>query len=397
MRFAVVALCFVSSIVCAAGPARADARAEAESAFRVGAAAYKDQQYVDAAAQFELAYSKLPAPEIAFSAAQAHRLALADKDGKDPVHLQRAVALYRAYLDQAPTGSRAADATDHLGRLEPQLRALDQAQLDQLKSQAARSRLLISVEAPDASATVDGKPAMVNQYQDVSPGAHTIVISAPGHAPMTLTRTVNPGDPVPVQAMLSPLPARLTLRGLGAARVAVDGRPVLVSRGTLELAHGRRYLTASGRGRLPLARELDLRPGQVLELDAHTGSTGQRKAAWFALAGAGALGVATIAAGTMTWIRNGQATDLRDAQPLQSDQEAGYEAKRASRDRWRSATIGFGTGAALIGAAGAVLYLFDTPSAEAAPLVPAAGAGADGGFTPMSVDGGFGLGYGGGF
>lgn len=372
----------------------ADARDEAQSAFRIAAKAYSDRQYAVAAVQFDLAYEKFAAPEIAFSAAQAHRFAFQENEAFE--HLSKAVEKYRLYIEKAPQGPRVGDARDHLARLEPRLReAAQQQKVEEINARAQRSRLLVSVEAPEATVTIDGKAALVNQYQDVEPGPHQIVVSAPGYEPMTVRRDVARGDQVPVQAMLVAKPARLTLPGAAEARVAIDGRQVTPIGDTVDVPHGRRFLTVSRRGRTPFARELELAPGQSMVVDSATERTGQRKAALVAVAGAALLGALAVGTGTMTWIQNSEATDLRDAEPLRTQDQSAYRSATDSRDRWRAVTIGFATSAVVLGAAGAALYFLDSPEAQGAPVM--APTPSSPGFTPMSLESGMGVSYEGSF
>jgi TolA-binding protein len=113
--------------LCLAGPAAAEDRAAAEQFFRLGAEAYKQGKFDVAATNFDSAYGHLKAPEIAFSAAQAHRLQY--QRAADPAHLKRAVELYRAYVEGAPDGAKRRDALVYLGRLDDALEQIDPAQL----------------------------------------------------------------------------------------------------------------------------------------------------------------------------------------------------------------------------------------------------------------------------
>src|SRR5436305_266246 len=105
MRTAVILV----GLVLLVSVARAD-RVKAEQYFHAGAEAFKQQRFSAAAEAFEAAYKEEHLPEIAFSTAQAYRrqyfispkLAFA----------QRAVELYRVYLDAVKSGGRIGDASD---------------------------------------------------------------------------------------------------------------------------------------------------------------------------------------------------------------------------------------------------------------------------------------------
>ncbi len=64
-----------------------------------------------------LPISSRPCRLIAFSLAQAHRRQYFVDHARE--HLQRSIALFRQYVELAPTGSRRADALDALSQLEP--------------------------------------------------------------------------------------------------------------------------------------------------------------------------------------------------------------------------------------------------------------------------------------
>ena len=102
-------------LVIATGAALAD-EVKAKQFFAAGAKAYAAQDFKNAAVYFEDAYAALPMPEIAFSAAQAHRRQYRVDD--DPDHVHRAIELYRAYLAKVKTGGRVGDAADNLAEME---------------------------------------------------------------------------------------------------------------------------------------------------------------------------------------------------------------------------------------------------------------------------------------
>src|SRR3954466_9139707 len=110
-----------------AGSAAADDRGAAEQFFRIGADAYKTGKFDAAAANFDRAYENLNAPEIAFSAAQAHRLQY--QVDRDPSRLKRAIELYQAYVTGAPDGAKRKDALVYLERLRDTLAKIDPAQI----------------------------------------------------------------------------------------------------------------------------------------------------------------------------------------------------------------------------------------------------------------------------
>src|SRR3954469_15887621 len=88
----------------------------AKESFKAGAAAYAAGDYLAAIQALEAAYQLTPLPAIAFSLAQAERRQyFVDRSF---AHLERAVTLFRRYIELSPSGSRRADALDALSQLE---------------------------------------------------------------------------------------------------------------------------------------------------------------------------------------------------------------------------------------------------------------------------------------
>ena len=97
----------------------------ARTFFNAGAQAYSAQRYAQAARSFDLAYELAPRPQLLFSLAQAERKEFFASN--DPSYLRRAVQHYKAYLEQAPTGGRQAEAQEAKADLESRLARLDPA------------------------------------------------------------------------------------------------------------------------------------------------------------------------------------------------------------------------------------------------------------------------------
>jgi hypothetical protein len=379
--------------LCVARPAAAEDRAAAEQFFRLGAEAYKGGKFDVAATNFDAAYENLKAPEIAFSAAQAHRLQY--QADHDPAHLKRAIELYQAYLAGAPSGAKRKDAQVYLDRLDDLLKKVDPAQLVAAQQKPS---IYVSIALDDARITVDGKAVERHTPIDVAPGEHVVAASAEGYFPQQ--RKIRVGTTMaPVSFELVAEPATLAIRSQPDARITVDGRPVYLRGGETEVPAGARWITVSARGRKPISREVKLEPGRQLTLDAPLQETTQRRAVRWVWVGAGALAAGMLATTTVALVSDFQAADLRDRARLLADDAPAYERYRDRRDRFRTASFALG-GAALVAAAAAtVMYYADEPSADAllrpVEQKPAAG------FTPMALgDGprpGLGLGYAGGF
>jgi len=373
-----------------------DAKQTAERYFRAGAKAYAAQSFAAAAANFDEAYRALPLPEIAFSAAQAYRR-LYRVDPK-PSHVQRAVELYRVYLDQVKTGGRVGDAADSLGEME--------RELDKLKARGARiettvaerTRLGINVslgaslggQAPAAGAAlreigdatgdalpgvkvaIDGKPVEPFALVDVAPGEHAISVAADGYFPALKRQRALQGATALVEVELRPRPAKVAIRTLAGARISVDGRAMPSAR--LELAPGKHLIAITHRGREPFAREVTVGRGEALVLTAPLAQTGRRRAAPWVLAGAGALGFVSALSVTAALLEDSRAVDLRakiragDQPPSAGD---AYDGAIRRRDAATTTAWVFGVGALAVGATAAALYFIETP-AEGIHLAPVA-------------------------
>lgn len=373
-----------------AGSARAEDRAKAEELFRNGAEAYRKGLFDAAADLFEGAYANLAAPEIAFSAAQAHRLQY--QVDKDPKRVKRAIELYDAYLRDAPTGNKRRDAAVHRQRMQELARDLEASGQPAVVVQPEKPSIYVSVPLEDALITVDGKPVERYTPVEVAPGEHTVAVSADGYVAEERKIPVGQGRAM-VAFDLEPRPALLTIRSQDDARIAIDGRPVLLRGSRVDVPAGTRLITVTARGRRPISKEVALKPGQELTLDAPLAPTAQRRAVKWVWIGAGTLALASIVTGIVAIDADLTASDLRDKEPLPAAEAGDYEAARSRRDTYRTATIVLGLGALVTAGVGAYMYYADHPTGETL-LRPV---DQKGGFTPVTFADGFGLGYAGGF
>jgi hypothetical protein len=373
-----------------ASAAHAEDRAKAEEQFRNAAEAYKKGRFDVAVEFFESAYANLTAPEIAFSAAQAHRLQY--QADKDPKHVKRAIELYEAYLRDAPTGGKRKDAAVHVQRMRELLRDIESAPPPQIIVQPEKPSIYISVPIDNVLLTVDGKPVERYTPIEVPPGEHTVAASADGYFPDERKIPVGQGRAL-VAFDPKPRPATLSIKSQPDARIAIDGRPVLLRGTQTDVPAGRRLVTVSARGRRPISKEVELSPGQELTLDAPLEPTTQRRAVKWVWIGAGALALASIVTGVVAIDADVTASDLRDKQPLPASQADDYEDARGRRDTFRTASLVLGTAALLAGGAGLYMYYADNPTGEAL-LRPIEQKGT---FTPVTFGDGLGVSYGGRF
>lgn len=346
----------------AASTAVADDRTSAERHFRTGERLFTAGDFIHAAASFEQAYASLPLPAIAFSGAQAYRLAWAKAKDKDPAHLRRAVELYRIYVEQEPKGERVVEASSALGDLEPLVARLGAGGGAPLLPRV--TGVTVTSAIAGVKVEIDGGPALaLPLVKELPVGEHQVVATAPGYAPRTLPVSTVDGALVPVEIELAPLPSTLAIRAEGGSQVEIDGRPVRLGRGGLvEVPAGRHLVEISRRGRRPFAIEVDVGRGEQRALAARQPVTGQRRIATWVLYGAGALALGAGVATTLTLVADADASDLADlraSRGLTLDEAARYEELRGDRDDRRALAVGLGVGAAAVAATGVLLYVFD--------------------------------------
>jgi len=376
-------------LIAVSGTALAD-RKTAEHEFDDGERAYKKGQFIDAAKHFEKAYAELPAPEIAFSAAQAYRLGY--QADPNPEHVKRAIELYETYLREAMDGPRAADASAHLDSLKKEWRDLviaGKAKDDRIAADKTQIGVVVSSKVKAATILIDGKDVSGQDYVDVEPGDRVVRVEAEGFAPYEEKVPVARGAQILVRAELEAKPVRVKLATEGGVSVHVDGRAVSVRDGVFEAQPGKRYVTVTRRGRRPFARELDLAPGAMVEVKADLRSTDQRRIAKFVLVGSFVLLGATATTTTIAFIADSKASGAAGDGIADGHDADYYERWRDRRNTMRSASIILGGTTLIAFAAAFGLYVFDNPQAEAAPPV---GTDTETRFTPMVWADGAGLG-----
>ena len=374
--------------------AHADDKATAEKYFRAGAQAYSAQNFAAAAADFDEAYKAMRLPEIAFSAAQAYRR-LYRVDPK-PEYVQRAVQLYRIYLDQVKTGGRVGDAADSLGDMQ---RELDRLKLSAESAAPApeHTRLGVSVTIrdqhvatsamreigdatgaviPGLSATLDGTAIEPFALVDVSAAEHVFEVHADGYLPVIKRAVAITGESQLIEVELQPKQATIAVATEPGASIQLDGRPVATAPAEpIEASAGKHLLTVTLRGHEPVGRELVVARGQALSVSAPLVATPRRHAVpWLV----GTAGVLVIGAAITTFFavdRDDEASDLRakiaggNRPASDADQ---YDADVRSRDHFVDATWALGAAAVVAGATAAALYYFDEPSAEHLRVTPIA-------------------------
>jgi hypothetical protein len=376
-----VALAIAS--LAALAPTAADAQApaalnQAKMLFNAGSQAYDLAHYDVAIQAFEGAYKLVPRPAILFAIAQAARKEWVATQQVAP--LRKAVETYRAYLAAEKDGPRAAEAVTALADLQPELDARDKTNgaaptpaPAPAPPEAAPTRILVSVEAPDATISMDGAastPAPL--IADVAPGKHHVRIAAPGffdeeHDVVAILGTLVPFDFSPTER-----PGIARIVADDGSDVAVDGRPVGKTPLTrpLEVTPGAHLIAVTKRGYDGFSYSATFARGETVTIPVHYTRSSERITSYVFF---GATGVAALTGAAFTIVslsEQSRAQNVLTAQGqgnIQASDIATYGSAVDARNRWRAAAeISFGAGVALL-ATGAVLYFFDQPSM--APVV----------------------------
>lgn len=342
--------------------------ANARALYIAGSAAYQRGQYRLAIEAFEEALRLAGRPAVAFALAQAHRLQyFVDLE---LAHLERAVALFRRYLDQVAEGGRRDHATQHLSTLVPLLegRRLADVGGGAADATARPARLIVTSRTPGARARLDaGEPQPLPATFEAPAGPHALTVEAAEHRPQRLDAVGVAGTVVAFNLDLEPEPGRLTLRVPADATVHLDGqtRPHDGGRTALEVAPGRHLLSVFAAGRRPAVQVVTLGRGEALTLEPILERSGQRIASGVLFGAAAALAVGAgvglgVALGYESEAR-AQARNFVERGFTVAEAEA-YQRLEADRDRAADLALGLGIAAGAAALSAWLLYLFDGPA-----------------------------------
>jgi hypothetical protein len=270
----------------------------AKESFKAGATAYAAGDYSAAIQALDAAYQLTPLPAIAFSLAQAHRRQYFVDHARE--HLERSIALFREYVELAPTGSRRPDALDALSQLEPLLAARPKApspgesSVDTLR----RTRVLITSDAPGAQLVLDGTPAAPSPLiREVEPGKHRVRVSAPGFYPSDRELNAIPGELTLTPVSLREQPSTLGIWTSPDADIYIDG--AYVSPGgdavMVHLPSGKHRLAVGQKGHVVALREVTMQRGKAQNIRVVLEQTPQRITSQVLfIAGAASLGASLV-------------------------------------------------------------------------------------------------------
>ena len=343
----------------------------AKDSFKAGAAAYAAGDYLAAIQALDAAYQLTPLPAIAFSLGQAERRQYF-VDHSRP-HLDRAVSLFRHYIDIAPGGSRRADALDALSQLEPL--AASQPKSSATATQRPpeterRTRVLITSEAPGARLSLDGAPAVVSPLiREAEPGKHYVTVAAPGFHATQRELTAIAGELVLTQVSLRERPSLLSIWTSPNAELYVDGS--YTSPGgdgvLLQLSSGKHRLAVAQNGHRVAIRELTLERGKAQTVRVPLEPTAQRfvSQALFITGGA-ALG-ASLVFSALTIQAEGRAEEFlgrRARENVTGPDLYSYNSTILDRDRYRLGAAVCLTASAGLFITGLFLHELDRPNPQ---------------------------------
>lgn len=328
----------------------------AKESFKAGAAAYAAGEYLAAIQALDAAYAATPLPAIAFSLAQAERKQYFV--GHEREHLERAISLFRKYIEQVQSGGRRADALDALSQLEPL--SLTQAASSKVapttpSADASRTtRLVVTSDTPRARLSLDGGPPLRSPLiREVEPGKHRVTVEASGFVSIRRELTAVAGELTAASILLREKPSTLSLWTADDADIYIDG--TFVSTGgqgvVLQLASGFHDLAVAQKGHRVASRQLHLARGGSETLRFVLTPTSLRIASQvlFISGGAALSGGLVLSALAIRAENRSEDFLARRARENVSDAElVSYDTAVANRDRYRAAAaISVGTSVGL--------------------------------------------------
>lgn len=373
-------LAVLVGLMALAGTAQAQAPdlARAKASFEAGASAYAAGDYLAAIQALDAAYEISPLPAIAFSLAQAERKQYF-RDG-ERAHLERAVALFRRYLEQEPLGSRREDASVALSQLEPLLRSTPVPAQPAVSPQARPTRLMIVSDVPAARISLDNEPPAPSPViREVVPGEHRAHVQAPGYYDDTRVVTAIAGELLLTDVRLNERPAVLYVAAPVGADIYVDG--IFLGQGgkrrSVRLRAGHHQLSVGLKGHQPVRRELELARGATYSEEVELQSTTQRKVSnVMFITGGAAVGVGMVFTALAVRSQNRAEDFLATSSRgnVGRAELASYNALITDRDRYRAAaTVSIASAVGLF-VTGLFLHELDHPElpVAASPELPPA-------------------------
>lgn len=155
---------------------------------------------------------------------------------------------------------------------DPRANAAERREADRLlaEARAARVRLTLALNVPDAQLWVDGarvEGSGAERVVELDPGEHQLRLAAEGHEEASLSLSALPGQSLRREVPLPPRPTRIVLSVSPTdARVTLDGRDLGAER-VLDVTPGRHRIGLRAEQHVALDREVAVRLGESLRLD----------------------------------------------------------------------------------------------------------------------------------
>lgn len=342
----------------------------AKASFKAGANAYAAGDYLAAIQALETAYEISPLPAIAFSLAQAERKQYFVNEQRE--HLERALSLFRRYLEQDPRGARREDARRAISQLEPLLGTKPRASEPAPKPQVRPTRLMIVSEAPGAQISLDGgTPSSSPLIREVAPGQHRARVRASGYLDAEREVTAVAGELLLTEVRLEERPSMLYVWAPARADVYVDG--VYVAQGgervSVPVASGPHQISVAQKGMRLVRRDIRVERGQAHSEQVTLEPTTQRKLSELLfMSGGGALGASLVLSAFAIRSENKAEKFLgrRRHTAVTSAELVAYEASIVERNRFRTAAVIGVAGSFGMLITGLFLHELDQPSAPGA-------------------------------
>jgi hypothetical protein len=338
----------------------------AKASFKAGANAYAAGNYEAAIQALEDAYEISPLPAIAFSLAQAERKQYFLDEKRS--HLERAVTLFRRYLEQETRGTRRQDARLALNQLLPLLgEEHGPAAQPTIESAPHPTRLMIVSDTPGARITLDNEPPAPSPLiREVTPGKHHARVQAEGFVEAERDVTALAGELLLREVRLAEKPGVLYVWAPPSSEVYVDG--VQVGLGgdlvTVPLGAGWHQLSVAQQGRRLARRDVLLERGKTHTEIVRLELTTQRNVSrMLFITGGAALGVGVMLSAFAVRSQN-DAEDFLQKQRRRnviSAELVAYNASLVERDRFRTAAAVSVTAAAGLFITGLFLHELDQP------------------------------------
>lgn len=347
--------------------------AQAKKVFDAGGRAFEQGAYDDAIDAFTQAYALSGRKTVFFSLAQTYRKRFTKLGAADD--REAAIELYRAYLaflDQSKTQGRRVDAEKGLEALDPNNssspgpRPTDSRPTGPDTSAPAKKKTQLAIDSPTPGAQISvdgGSPAPPQVMAEVTPGRHTVKVSAPGYIEKEFVAQAFEGQINPETYELEEQPTKLLLELPRGASVFLDGRD-MGSSSQLAVPSGAHFISVTRAGHHSEGRTIEATAGTSQKLAFDLRSTTQRDGSIGLMIGGGITVVGGGVLLGLAFLRQSDAQAIeqdRLAGSISDAQRAQYEDARRDRDFLRAGGVVVGGAGGLAVLIGGALFLFDAP------------------------------------